>query len=66
MVASNGGRLGLNTTRSSVVVIFGDGTGSLSGDLKEIDVGDEVAQVTVADFDNDGNPDIVAAVPKLS
>ena len=65
LVVSNGGRLGLSTTRSSVVVIFGDGTGSLSGDLKAIDVGNEVAQVTVADFDNDGNQDIVAAVPQF-
>ena len=66
LVVSNGGRLDLSSTQSSVVVIYGDGTGSLSGDVKAIDVGSQTAKLTVDDFDNDGNLDIVAARPKFS
>lgn len=66
LVVSNGGRLTLGDHRSGIVVIYGDGTGSLAGDLVRIDVGNEVAGLAVADFDSDGNPDIVGALPEYS
>ena len=66
LVVSNGGRFNLGDFRSSIVAIYGNGTESLAGELVRIDVGNEVAGLAVADFDNDGNQDIVGAIPEYT
>ncbi|MCA9446955.1 MAG: VCBS repeat-containing protein [Candidatus Omnitrophica bacterium] len=61
---ANGGIFGnLTSTLHSVAVFLGDGQGGLSQTPTSIDLGSEVSDVEVGDFDNDGNLDILAAVP---
>ncbi len=63
-VVANGGIFdNLISTLHSVAVFFGDGTGGLNPTPVSIDLGSEVADVETGDFDNDGNLDILAAVP---
>ena len=62
-VANGGIFNSLSSTQHSIAVFFGDGTGKLDPVPSSIDLGSEVADVEVGDFDNDGNLDVLAAVP---
>jgi hypothetical protein len=63
LVVANGGIFNtLQSNASSVVILYGEGN-TLPGQKVTLDVGGEVTELSINDFDGDGALDIAAALP---